>query len=595
VASERVRNRGSTNLLFKVRGFSIAINRDARNCSATSEFLEFEVRYPLMDKLSRRDFVQTLGAFAMLPLARTEPDLILYNGDIWSVDPALPRAQAVAISGGRFIAVGSNDEVLNLALPRTPKTDLGKKRVLPGFNDAHAHPSAAGVNHLRMVACDMNSIAAIQSALRKRATQTPADQWVLGFLYDDGKTPRPLSRQDLDEAVPDHPVMVGHRGGHTAFVNSRALALAGVNESTPDPPGGRFDHDPAGHLNGHVSDNAMALFTRLTAYKPTRDDYQKGVGLMARMMNGKGVTSVCDADAEPEDLQAYQDAREAGDLTTRIYCHITRSAIDRLIDAGIHTGLGDEWIRLGAVKLYTDGSISERTAWLSQDYIGISGYRGLQLGTRDEVYQIARKAHAAGWQVATHANGDLAIDEILGIYEQVHREVPRRDPRFRIEHCTLIDDALVARMRALGAIPVPFSGYIYFHGDVMHFYGEERTRHMFAMRTLLDAGLRPTDSSDYPASPSYPMMWLQSQLTRTDLNGKQWGLNQRITAQEAIRCGTLHGAYASYEETLKGSIEPGKLADLIVLDRDPLTADPSSLIQIAIERTMVGGKWVYEA
>lgn len=548
-----------------------------------------------MEKISRRDFVQNLGALVMMPLARTEPDLILHNGNIWTVNPGMPRAQAVAVSGSRFTAVGLNDEVLNLATAHTRKVDLGTKRVLPGFNDAHAHPSMSGVHHLRMLACDMSSITAIQAALRARSAQTPTGQWVLGFLYDDGKTPRPLNRRDLDEAVPDHPVLVRHRGGHTAFVNSRAFALAGVDDTTPDPPGGRFDHEPSGRLNGHVSDNAMAIFVKLTAYEPTRDDYRKGVGLVAKMMSSKGVTSVCDADAQPEDLQAYQDARDAGELVTRVYCHITYSAIDRLIATGIHTGLGDEWIRLGAVKLYTDGSISERTAWLSQDYLGVPGYHGLQLGTRDEVYEAARKTRAAGWQVATHANGDLAIDEILGIYEQVHQEVPRRDPRFRIEHCTLINEASVARMRSLGVIPVPFSCYVYFHGDVMHFYGEERLKQMFAMRTFLDAELRPTDSSDYTASPSHPMMWLQSQVTRADMNGHQWGLNQRITVEEAIRCGTIHGAYASFEEAQKGSIEPGKLADLVVLDRDPLTADPSSLIQIAVERTMVGGKWVYES
>ena len=548
-----------------------------------------------MEKISRRDCVQNLGALVMMPLARTEPDLILHNGNIWTVNPGMPRAQAVAVSGSRFTAVGLNDEVLNLATAHTRKVDLGTKRVLPGFNDAHAHPSMSGVHHLRMLACDMSSITAIQAALRARSAQTPTGQWVLGFLYDDGKTPRPLNRRDLDEAVPDHPVLVRHRGGHTAFVNSRAFALAGVDDTTPDPPGGRFDHEPSGRLNGHVSDNAMAIFVKLTAYEPTRDDYRKGVGLVAKMMSSKGVTSVCDADAQPEDLQAYQDARDAGELVTRVYCHITYSAIDRLIATGIHTGLGDEWIRLGAVKLYTDGSISERTAWLSQDYLGVPGYHGLQLGTRDEVYEAARKTRAAGWQVATHANGDLAIDEILGIYEQVHQEVPRRDPRFRIEHCTLINEASVARMRSLGVIPVPFSCYVYFHGDVMHFYGEERLKQMFAMRTFLDAELRPTDSSDYTASPSHPMMWLQSQVTRADMNGHQWGLNQRITVEEAIRCGTIHGAYASFEEAQKGSIEPGKLADLVVLDRDPLTADPSSLIQVAVERTMVGGKWVYES
>ena len=550
---------------------------------------------PMIERPSRRDFVKSLGAFALLPLARTEPDLILYNGKLWTVDRAAPRGQAVAISGGRFAAVGSSDEVLNLGTARTRKLDLGGKTVLPGFIDAHCHPSAGGVNHVRMVACDKDSIPDIQAALRERATQTPAGQWVLGFLYDDGKTPHPLTRQELDEAVPDHPVMVGHRGGHTAFVNSRAFALAGIDESTHDPQRGRFDRDPSGRLNGHVSDAAMGIFTNLTAYNPTREDYRQGVRLISKMMARKGVTSACDADSQPENLRAYEDARDAGELLTRVYCHVARNAIDRLIAAGVRTGLGDEWIRIGGVKLYADGSISERTAWLSQPYIGIPDYHGLQLASRDDIYQVARQAHAAGWQVATHANGDLAIDEVLGVYEQLQRELPRRDPRFRIEHCTLVNDALIGRMRALRVIPVPFSGYVYFHGDVMDFYGEERLRHMFAMRSLLDAGLRPTDSSDYPASPSHPMMWLQSQLTRTDLSGKVWGENQRITLEEAIRCGTLHGAYASFEEAQKGSIEPGKLADLIVLDHDPFAGDPLALIQIAIERTMVGGRWVYES
>jgi predicted amidohydrolase YtcJ len=220
---------------------------------------------------------------------------------------------------------------------------------------------------------------------------------------------------------------------------------------------------------------------------------------------------------------------------------------------------------------------------------------GLELSTREQLLETARKVHAAGWQLATHANGDLAIDRILGVYEQVQREMPRRDPRFRIEHCTLLNDSLIQRMKALNVIPVPFSCYVYFHGDVMHFYGEQRTEHMFPMRTFLDAGLRPTDSSDYTASPSDPMMWLQSQITRTDPQGHVWGANQRITLEEAIRCGTVNGAYASFEENLKGSIEPGKLADLVVLGQDPFKVEPSSLIKIPVERTMLAGAWTYES
>lgn len=545
--------------------------------------------------ITRRNFLTGLGAFALLPLQRIEPELILHNGNIWTVDPLLPRAQAVAISGGRFLAVGSNDDVLRLAAGRSRKIDLGDKTVLPGFNDAHSHPVESGVEHLRMVACDKSSIPAIQAALRERAAKTPAGQWVLGFLYDDGKTPRPLSREDLDAAVADHPVLVRHRGGHTVFVNSLALKLAGVEDKTPDPPGGRFEHDSAGHLTGHVGDRATAVFEKLIAYKPNRDDYRAGAKLVSQMMTSKGVTSACDADATPEDLQGYQDARDSGELRVRIYSHITVRALDRMIAAGLHTGFGDEWVRLGAIKQYADGSISERTAWLSQPYIGMGDYRGLQVSTREDLYENSRKAHAAGWQLGTHANGDLAIDEILGVYEQVQSEMPRPDPRYRIEHCTLLNPSLIQRMKALSVIPAPFSCYVYFHGDVMHFYGEDRLKRMFPMRDFLDAGLRPTDSSDYTASPFDPMMWLQSQVTRTDMSGKVWGANQRITVEEAIRCGTINGAYASFEESIKGSISPGKLADLIVLGRDPFRADPASLINIPVERTMVGGKWMYEA
>ena len=211
---------------------------------------------------SRREFLQglgSLGAWRFFRFERTEPDLILYNGNIWTVDPRQPRAQAVAISGGRFLAVGSNDEVLALAAGGAKKIDLGGNTVLPGFIDAHTHPARSGLDHLRMVDCDLRSIADILAALRKRAAQTPPGEWVLGFKYDDTKTSdgRPLTLADLDGAVPDHPVFVEHRGGHTAWVNSLALKVAKVDEHTPDPPGGQYDRDPAtGHLTGHVRENA---------------------------------------------------------------------------------------------------------------------------------------------------------------------------------------------------------------------------------------------------------------------------------------------------------------------------------------------------
>ncbi len=546
---------------------------------------------------TRRDFLLTMGAFAALPLARTEPDVILYNGNFWTVNPKNPRAEAVAISNGRFIAVGSNDDVLHLGSALSRKVDLGHKNVLPGFIDAHTHPSESGRLHLRQVDCDLRSISAIQSALRERAAKTPAEQWVLGFKYDDTKTAeqRRLTLQDLDAAVSDHPVLVTHRGGHEAFANSLAFKLAKVDEKTADPDGGQFEHDSAGHLTGRINERAMDAFNKVVPNTYSRDDYREGVKIISKMMTKTGITSVGDALGTPEDLQAYQDACDSGDLGMRVYCFIGWFALDRMLSAGIRTGFGDEWVRVGGMKQVADGAISGRTARLSQPYIGHPDDYGTFSATEEELYDYGRKAHAAGWQLGIHANGDVAIERVLNVYERINREMPRKDPRFRIEHCTLINDSIVNRMRALNVIPTPFSTYVYYHGEKMQYYGEERLKHMFALRTFLDAGLRPTQASDYPPGEFPPMMALQSEVTRTDMSGHVWGANQRVSVEEAIRIGTINGAYASYEESLKGTIEPGKLADLVVLGRDPMREDPSNLVNIPVERTMTGGKWVYES
>ena len=329
--------------------------------------------------------------------------------------------------------------------------------------------------------------------------------------------------------------------------------------------------------------------------KYTRADRREGVKIISKMMSRTGITSVHDTGGSPDDLRAYQDARESGDLKLRVYCFIGVRSIDKMIAAGVRTGLGDEWVRVGAVKLMCDGSISERTARLSQPYIGRPNDFGILITDEPELYRQARLAHEAGWQVGTHANGDVAIDKTLRVYERLHREMPKRDPRFRLEHCTVVNDSLIQRIKKLGAIPTPFSTYVYYHGEKMREYGPERLNWMFAVRSFLDAGVRVTQASDYPPGPFEPMMALQSSVTRTDSSGNEWGPKQRVTVAEALRVGTLHGAYASFEEKVKGSIEPGKLADLVVLGRDPLRQDPRTIITIPIERTMAGGEWVFEA
>ena len=547
--------------------------------------------------LDRRDFLKTAGAGVLAPLGLAEAELVLHGGHVVTMDEARPRAQAVAIFRGRFLAVGNDSDVLHLASARTKRVHLAGRTVVPGFIDGHSHPASAGVSHLRRVDCDLRSIDEIVTALRERAGRTPAGEWVLGFKYDDTKTRegRRLTRADLD-AVASHPVLVEHRGGHSVYANSKAFETAGLSESTPDPPGGRFDRDPVtGRLSGRAAETAAEQLNEKVPSAVTRDDWREGVKTISRMMARAGLTSSTDAGGSPETLLGYQDARDSGELLLRIYCSLSAAHLDRAIEAGIKTGLGDSWVRVGFVKHVCDGSISERTARLVEPYVGRPDDRGILVTTEEELYARTRKAHAAGFQVGTHANGDEGIDVTLRVYERLQRELPRKDPRFRIEHCTVVNDDLIARIKALGVIPTPFSTYVYYHGEKMREYGEERLRRMFALRSFLDAGVPATQASDYPPGPFEPMMALQSEVTRTDVKGTVWGERQRISVDEAIRVGTVNGAYASFEEHEKGRIAAGYLADLVVLGRDPYKEDPSTLVTIPIERTMVGGRWVYES
>lgn len=525
------------------------------------------------------------------------PNLILYNANILTVNPQQPRARAIAISGERILALGEDEAVRALATRSTRQLDLGGSTVLPGFIDAHCHVLVSGLMHLRYIECNLGSIAAIQEAVRARAAETPPGEWVVGFLYDDTKTKerRFLNRRDLDEAAPDHPVYITHRGGHTAYVNSLALERVGIDEETPGPPGGRLEREPdSGRLSGRVCETAMNPFTEAIPQNFSDADYRQAVKLIAGRMNRAGITSAHDMWVTTRDLAGFHAARREDALSLRVYCMIGYPYIEQMNAAGINTRFGDSWVRVGGAKLMCDGSISERTARLNEPYVGRPDDYGILVTGEEKLYEYASNAHRSGWQIGTHANGDYAIGLVLRVYERLQREQPRNDPRFRIEHCTVLNDDLIGRIRALEAIPTPFASYVYYRGEIMAEYGEQRVEKMFALRSLLDAGIRAAPGSDYPPGPYEPMMGLQSAVTRADMTGRVWGPRQRITVEEAIRCATLHGAYASYEEDLKGSLEPGKLADLVVLGQDPLAVDPFALVDVPVERTMVGGRWVYE-
>ncbi len=549
-----------------------------------------------MFQLNRRKFVGLLGPLAASTLFKTGPDLILHNANIITVDPNQPRAQAIAIFGDRILHVGSNQEVLKLATSFTKSVNMDGRTITPGFIDAHSHPASSGRRHLIDLDCSLDSIDKIKTLVRAKAKTLGKNEWIFGFKYDDTKTSegRYINISDLDEAAPDHPVIINHRGGHTAFVNSKALEISGINSSTPDPNGGHIDRDlTTGQLTGRFLETATDL---IKADRPSLTDqmYIDGVELISNILAKSGITSIHDASGGIKDLDAYQQANKNGVLKTRIYNHIRGFQIYKMIEAGVRTGLGDKWVKVGPLKSVIDGSISERTARLSEPYIGSKDDYGLLVTDPDDLYELCRDAHSAGWQIGVHSNGDVGIDITLGIFERLQKENPKKDPRFRLEHCTVINDSLVKRIAAIGAIPCPFSTYVYWHSEKMKFYGADRLHNMFALRSFLDAGIKVTQTSDYPPGPYEPMMALQSSVTRVGYDGRLWGASQKITVEEAIKIGTIHGAYASYEEHDKGSLEAGKLADLVVLGVDPTQVDPMTIIDIPVMKTMVGGQWVYE-
>ena len=540
-----------------------------------------------------------LSAFAAI-----DPDLIVLNAKVHTIDSALPRVEAFAIAGSRFAALGTSADVRALAGKRTRTFDATGMTIVPGFIDTHNHAGGTTLLYEVLVGnpfeVEFVTIQSVIDKLKARARELPPGTWVEGYFHDDTKLKdkRPLNVRDLDQVSTEHPVVVRHRGGHTSFYNSRAFALAKVTKDTPNPPGGTFDKDAGGELNGRVTDLARGVFNNVgtrPSYSPeqraTRE--RDGVAHISKQFARYGLTTV---HHQGGDLAAIQDVRARGDLRHRVSYEAGGRVLENMITSGIATGFGDEWIKFGATSEHTlDGSFSERTMALSVPYPGQNGYKGNVTESQDECNAWVERVHRAGIQVNCHANGDVAIAEYLTAFERAQQLFPRRDVRPKITHCTLINDDLVRRIKAAGAVPALFSTYAYYNTDKFPFYGEALMTHAMAYRTLLDAGVPCTAGSDFSPGPFAPLMGMQGMVTRTGWDNTTWGANQRITVDDALKVNTLNGAYASHEEDVKGSIAVGKLADFVVLADDPHTVDPSKIKDIQIVQTVVGGTTVYQA
>ena len=522
-------------------------------------------------------------------------DTVYKSANVITVDPRKPRAQAVAIRDGKFVGVGSDGDVEGIIGPATRVIDARGLTIIPGLIDAHIHVLSSGIRHVMAADCDQRSIAAIQSELRDRVQVASAGDWIEGFKFDDTKTAerRFLNRDDLDAVSTELPILVSHRAGHVYYLNSKALELSGYDDASADPPGGRLGRDPnTGALDGVLYERAIEPLQEMLP-RVTPQVRRQGLRTICKMLTASGLTSVHDAMVSNDQLNTYAEGRDSGDLSLRVYMLAARPHFPALRDAGLRSGFGDHRLRLGGIKMVSDGAIAARTAYMSEPYIGSCDH-GIQAMTQEELTESVLEIHRAGFQIGIHANGDLAIEAVLNAYERAQSEHPRPEPRHRIEHCTLVNPDLLSRMNRLGTIATPFCTYVYYHGEKMEFYGEERLEWMFAQRSFIDSGVVSTGATDYPPGPFEPLMGIQSCVTRTDMNGKLWGPNQRISVEEALRLYTLNGAYASFEEDAKGSIEVGKLADLVVLAEDIASVDPFAIKDIPIVETVVDGKSVYE-
>jgi predicted amidohydrolase YtcJ len=572
------------------------------------------------ERRSRRWFMGLAGSGLAGVLSGTRPgggplvaaapdtqdaDLVVFNAKVYTLDGRTPRAEAFAVKAGTFTAVGTSADIKGLVTKNTETYDAKGMTIVPGFTDCHNHAGGDVLLHEVLVGnpfeVEFVTITSIIDKLKGNARQTPAGTWIEGYFFDDTKVKdkRALNVRDLDEVSVDHPVVVRHRGGHTSYYNSKALALAGVTKSTPDPAGGTFDRDPNGELNGRVTDRARTVFNGVgqrPTFSPeeTARRTRDGLAHISKQFVRYGLTSV---HHEGGDLAALQEVRARGDLLHRVSYESSGRVLEAMIAGGIMTGFGDEWIRLGATSEHTiDGSFSERTMALSKPYPGTRPpYQGNITETQNELNTWIERVHRAGIQVNCHANGDVAIDMFLTGVERAQKLVPRADARPKITHCTLINDDLVRRIKAVGAIPTMFTTYAFYNSDKFVFYGEELMQRCMAFRTFLDAGVPACAGSDFSPGPFAPLMGVQGMVTRTGWDGKTWGAVQRLTVEQAIQVNTMNGAFASREEAIKGSISPGKLADFVVLADDPHTVNQEKIKDIQIVRTVVGGSMKYQA
>jgi hypothetical protein len=535
--------------------------------------------------------------------AKPAADLIITNAKIWTVDPSRPMAQAVAVLQERIVAVGSKQDVDGWRGPKTQVIDADGKLLLPGFNDAHVHFVGGG---WQLDAIQLNDATSAEEFVRRigeRAKATVQGEWILGGRWDETKWTPPImpTKELFDALTPDIPVFVSRYDGHMALANSVALRLAGVTARTPDPPGGTVVRDAQGNPTGALKDAAMEYVHKVIP-PSSHDQRLKAAKRALAHAASVGVSSVQNMSAGYGDIAIFSELLQRGELTTRIYAAPSVMNVEDQAKIGVRHAFGGPYLRIGALKAFADGSLGSGTAYFYEPFTNQPNNRGLLSDEMNPVSAMRDRmmaADVAGLQICTHAIGDEGISTILDLYSDVIKAHGDADRRFRIEHAQHMAVKDFERFAQLHVIASMQPYHAIDDGRFVERYlGHDRASRTYAFRTFLDNHVRLAFGTDWPVAPLDPMQTVYAAVTRATLDGKNpngWFPEQKLTVAETVEAYTMGSAYSEFQETEKGSITPGKLADMVLLSDDIFSIDPVKIRDTKVLKTFVGGKLVYDA
>ncbi|MBZ5654825.1 MAG: amidohydrolase [Acidobacteriia bacterium] len=532
-----------------------------------------------------------------------DADLLLRNGHIITMDGAKRVVSSMAVRDGRILALGDDDSLAACASSRTQLINLQRRTVLPGLIDVHTH-AMEWVKSILRGEIDagypaVHSISEITQAVAHRSAALPQGQWIIGSGWDDSKLAehRYITRQDLDAASADHPVYLKHVSGHMGVANSAALRLANITKATQDPQGGVVEHDASGEPTGILKDTAMGLIAGILPGDSPDIDV-RAARLVSEKAAEVGLTTIHDIFIGPDEMRGYQEAHRRGWLKVRVQMSPRIGSIadaEKLAQMGVHTGFGDDLLKFGAAKMFADGGMGARTvAIYPPGVIGEPSNLGVLRWTSADMQKAHLIAAGAGWQLETHAIGDRAIDEVLDSYAAVIKQLGLKDARFRIVHAGISTPAVQKRMRELNVVIDGNPTFVYWIGSWFQKYGPERVRWSYPAKSYIENGIVEAAGSDVAVTPISPWWGIWAAVVRRDLqSGQILAPEERISVEQALTLYTRNGAYAGFEEDRKGALEPGKLADFIVVNRDVLTVPADELKDVKVLQTFVNGQSVY--